>query len=69
MFAATPAFAQEGARTDLATIKKLVSQAANALSARGPGAAMLSLAQPNLSDEIVQALHTPRENRLKVAPR
>ncbi|HEY1585063.1 MAG TPA: hypothetical protein VGH63_05195 [Polyangia bacterium] len=69
MLAAAPAFAQEGGHTDFATIKNLIAQAAGALTARGPGSAALSLAQPRLSDEIAQVLRAPRENRLKVAPR
>ncbi len=66
--AAAPAFAQEGARTDVATVKKLVADAV-ALCMRDPGDLAVALAQVNLSTEIEQALHTPRAARLKVAPR
>ncbi len=69
MLAATPAFAEEGAHIDFAIVKKLVAEATDALATRGPGAAALALARPNLSDEIAQIIHAPRENRLKVAPR
>ena len=70
MLAATPALAQEGARgTDFATFKKLVVQVSDALATRPADTLALSLAQPNLSDEIAQALRAPHENRLKVAPR
>jgi len=69
MFVAAPAVAQEGARTDFATVKKLVLETAAAVGQRTPTEAALALAQVNLSDEIAHALHAPRENRLKVAPR
>ena len=71
MLVATPALAQEGstARTDFATLKKLFVQAESAVTTRQPSDVALGLAQVNLSDEIAQALHAPRENRLKVSPR
>ncbi|HEX6839740.1 MAG TPA: hypothetical protein VF334_24355 [Polyangia bacterium] len=68
LVAAAPAFAQEGARTDVATVKKLVVQAA-ALVKREPADLALALAQVNLSGEIEQALHARPAPALKVAPR
>ena len=67
--AAAPAFAQEGARTDFATVKKLVAQAAAALTRREPADLALSIAQVNVSDEVAAALKTRRTPDLKVAPR
>ena len=67
LVAAAPGFAQEGARTDVATVKKLVVQAA-ALLKRAPVDLAMAVAQVNLSGEIEQALHTPPAARLKVAP-
>ena len=66
--AATPALAQEGARTDVATVKKLVAQAAT-VARRGPVELALGLVQVNLSCEIEQALHARPAPALKVAPR
>jgi hypothetical protein len=68
LVAAAPGFAQEGARTDVATVKKLVVQAA-ALLKREPADLAMGLAQVNLSGEIEQALRAPSAARLKVAPR
>jgi hypothetical protein len=69
MLVAAPAFAQEGARTDFATVKKLAEEAVAAVRAHTPAETALSLAQVNLSDEIAHALRTPHGERLKVAPR
>ena len=69
LVAAAPGFAQEGPRTaDVATVKKLVAQAA-ALFKREPADLAMGLAEVNLSDEIERALHAPSGSRLKVAPR
>ena len=69
LVAAAPGFAQEGgARTDVATVKKLLVQAAGLLK-REPADLAMGLAQVNLSGEIEQALRTPAAARLKVAPR
>lgn len=68
LVAAAPAFAQEGARTDVATVKKLVAQAAT-LFKREPADLALAVAQVNLSSEIEQALHARPAPALKVAPR
>ena len=68
LVAAAPGFAQEGARTDVATVKKLLVQAAGLLK-REPADLAMGLAQVNLSGEIEQALRTPSAARLKVAPR
>jgi len=68
LVAAAPGFAQEDARTDVATVKKLVIQAA-ALLKREPADLAMGLAQVNLSGEIEQALRTPSAAHLKVAPR
>ena len=69
MLAATPALAQEGTHTDLATVKKLIAQVGSAVVRHTPAESALALAQVSLSDEIAQAVRTPHENRLKVAPR
>jgi len=67
--AAAPAFAQEGARTDFATVKKLVAQAAAALTHREPADLALAVAQVNVTDEVAAALKTRRAPDLKAAPR
>ena len=69
LVAAAPAFAQEGARTDVATVKKLVAQAAATLCQRQPADLALAIAQVNLSGEIEHALHARPAPALKVAPR
>ena len=69
LVAAAPAFAQEGARTDVATVKKLVAQAAASLTKREPADLALALVQVNLYGEIEQALHARPAPALKVAPR
>ncbi len=66
--AAAPAFAQEGARTDVATVKKLIGQAAT-LVRRDPAELALGLVQVSLPAEIEQALHARPAPALKVAPR
>lgn len=68
LVAAAPAFAQEGARTDVATVKKLAAQAAS-LMKREPADLALALVQVNLYGEIGQALHARPAPALKVAPR
>jgi hypothetical protein len=67
--AAAPAFAQEGARTDFATVKKLVAQAAAALTRRDPADLALSVAQVNVTDQVAQALKARPAPGLKVSPR
>jgi hypothetical protein len=67
--AAAPALAQEGARTDFATVKRLVVQAASALSKREPADLALAVAQVNLGDEVAAALKTRPAPGLKVSPR
>ncbi len=71
MLLAAPAFAQEAARTDLATLQKLAAQAGKLLE-RQPADLALAVAQTNLCDEIAQATRQERmrsTTRLKVAPR
>lgn len=68
LVAAAPGFAQEGARTDVAALKKLVVQAA-ALVKRDPVDLAMAVAQVNLSGEVEQALRTRPAPALKVAPR
>jgi len=68
LVAAAPGFAQEGARTDVATVKKLVTEAAS-LFKRQPVDLALAITQVNLSGEIEQALRPAPGTRLKVAPR
>lgn len=68
LVAAAPGFAQEGARTDVAAVKKLVVQAASLLK-RDPIDLATAVAQVNLSGEIEQSLHTRPAPALKVAPR
>jgi hypothetical protein len=68
MLVAAPAFAQEGARTDVAAVKKLLAQAAG-LVKREPADLALAVAQVDLSSEIERALHASSGTRLKVAPR
>lgn len=68
LLVAAPAVAQEGVRTDVATVKKLVSQAASLLR-REPADLALALAEVNLSGEVEQALRAAPAARLKVAPR
>ena len=68
LVAAAPAFAQEGARTDVATVRKLVADAASLLK-REPADVALALVQVNLCGEIEQALHARPAPALKVAPR
>ncbi len=63
-----PAFAQEGARTDVAALKKLAAEAV-ALCSRGPAELALSVVQPDLTTEVAQVLHAHPAPRLKVAPR
>jgi hypothetical protein len=67
--AAAPAFAQEGARTDFATVKKLVAQAAAALTKHEPADLALAIAQVSVTDEVAAALRTRPAPGLKVAPR
>ena len=67
--AAAPAFAQEGARTDFATVKKLVAEAAAALTKQEPAGLALSMVQFNFTDQVAQALKTPPAPALKVSPR
>jgi hypothetical protein len=67
--AAAPAFAEEGARTDFATVKNLVAQAAAALTRREPADLALAVAQVNVTDEVARALKTRRTPGLKVSPR
>jgi len=67
--AAAPAFAQEGARTDFATVKRLVAQAAAALTKSQPADLALAVAQVNVADEVAAALKTRPAPGLKVAPR
>lgn len=72
MLVAAPAFAQEqggAARTDLATIKKLLAQAASTLRKEAPADLALGVAQVNLSGEVAAALHARPAAGLKVAPR
>ncbi|HWE30731.1 MAG TPA: hypothetical protein VHB97_22140 [Polyangia bacterium] len=66
--AAPAAIAQEGARADIATVKKLVAQAAMLLK-RDPADLALAVAQPSLADEVAQALRARPAPALKVAPR
>jgi hypothetical protein len=70
MLVAAPAFAQEGARTDFATLQKLATQAAKLLD-RQPGELTLAIAQVNVTDELAQALRAERARptapRLKAA--
>ena len=68
LVSAAPAFAQEGGRTDVATVKKLVAQAAGLLK-REPADLALAVAQVDLAGEIGRALQAPPAARLKVAPR
>ena len=67
--AAAPAFAQEGARTDFATVKKLVVEATAALTREQPAGLALSMVQFNFTDQVAQALKTPPAPALKVSPR
>jgi hypothetical protein len=70
MLVSAPALAQEGnARTDFATLKKLFTEIGSTVVKHAPGELALGVASVNVSDEIAQAIRTPRENRLKVAPR
>ncbi|HEX8950797.1 MAG TPA: hypothetical protein VF945_03080 [Polyangia bacterium] len=68
LVAAAPAFAQEGPRTDVTTVKRLVAQAAS-LCKREPADLALALARVNLSGELEQALRARPAAGLKVAPR
>jgi hypothetical protein len=67
--AAAPAIAEEGARTDFATVKNLVAQAAAALTKREPADLALAVAQVNVTDEVARALKPHRTPGLKVSPR
>jgi hypothetical protein len=69
MLVATPALAQEGARTDLATLRKLVGQAASLLERKAPADLALAVAQVNVSDEVRTALSARPAGALKSAPR
>lgn len=66
--ATVPAFAQEGGHADVATIKKLVAQAAT-LVRRDPSEVALALVQGNLPGELEQALHARPAPALKAARR
>ncbi|MCU1277531.1 MAG: hypothetical protein JWM53_1077 [bacterium] len=69
MLVATPALAQEGARTDVATVRKLIAQAATLIARRAPADLALAVAQVNLGDEVRSALVARPAAGLKVAPR
>jgi hypothetical protein len=58
MLVAAPALAEEGARTDLATLRGLVVQAVRLVERRPPADLALAVAQVNLGDEIQSALRT-----------
>ncbi len=68
MLVAAPAFAQERPRTEVATVKTLVAQAATLLGQK-PADLALALARVNLSDEVAGALRARPATALKVAPR
>ena len=67
--AVAPALAEEPAHTDFATVKKLVAQAAAALTHREPTDLALSVAQVSISDEVAHALKSAPTTRLKASPR
>jgi hypothetical protein len=69
MLVAAPALAlaEEGARTDVTTLRTLVMQAARLVQQKPPADLALAVAQVDLSHEIAAALHTrpARVDRLK----
>ncbi|MCU1277622.1 MAG: hypothetical protein JWM53_1168, partial [bacterium] len=69
LLVAAPAVAQEGARTDLATVRTLVAQAAQLIKREDPIDLARAIAQVNLSVEVQTALRTRPAAGLKVAPR
>ena len=69
MLVAAPAFADEGARADVATLRSLVVRAAKLLQREQQADLALAVAQVNLSDEVEAALRVRPAAVLKVAPR
>jgi hypothetical protein len=70
MLVAAPALAEEGARTDVATLRGLVVQAARLIERRSPADLALAVAQVNLGDEMKSALRArPTAAALKPASR
>jgi hypothetical protein len=72
MLVAAPAFADAAVaapRTDVATVKRLLAEAATLLQHRAPVDLALAVADVNVTTEVEQALRAPAGVRLKVAPR
>ena len=69
MLVAAPAFADEGARADVATLRNLVVRAARLIQREQPADLALAVAQVNVSDEVAASLRVRPAAVPKLAPR